>query len=199
MNRSPRVVSNALFQPAIQYLSRSRTPSPHPKRSDSIDESYADGITLSRQPSNTNSNAGDFSTGAIPLITFSRSPSPYPRSRSSAAQSEDEDEEYDHIPPETPIFASGRVGERRTWKGWLKNGGFGAWLFGTKIGWQIYVGFLVLFVGGTGFELVMLNRIILWSKTMIDMTFIFAVWLISRNQPEYTNSHIPSRRPFSNS
>ncbi|KAL9078827.1 MAG: hypothetical protein Q9157_002268 [Trypethelium eluteriae] len=161
MNRSPRTVSNALFQPAFQYLSRSRTPSPHPKRSDSIDERYLDSPNLSRQTSNTYSNAGDFSTGSVPLITLSRSPSPYPRSRSSAVQSEDEDDEYDNIAPETPIFASARIGERRTWKGWLKNGGFGAWLFETNAGWQVYVGFLILFLGGTGFEVVMLNRIIL--------------------------------------
>ena len=177
MNRSPRTVSNALFQPALQYLSRSRTPSPHPKRSDSIDEAYADGTALSRQSSNPNSTFGEFSTGSIPLITLSRSPSPYPRSRSSAAQSEDEDDEYDNIPPETPIITTGRIGERRTWKGWLKNGGFGAWLFGSKLGWQIYVGFLVLFVGGTEFELVMLNRIILWSKrhTLLGaLSFLYA-------------------------
>ena len=166
MNRSSRTVSNTLIQPALQYLSRSRTPSPHPKRSDAIDDSYTDGTSLSRQVSNTRSNLRDSSTSSIPLITFSRSPSPYPRSRSSAAPSEDEDDEYDNVSPETPIFAQGWIGERRTWKGWLRNGGFGAWLFGTKLGWQVYVGFLVLFVGGTGFELVMLNRIILWSKSI---------------------------------
>ncbi|KAI9708585.1 MAG: hypothetical protein M1820_003803 [Bogoriella megaspora] len=164
MPPSPRPsVTNTFFQPAISYLSRGRTPSPHHKRSDSLD---SDGAPLSRQASNSHPASVPNHDGSIPLITFSRSPSPYPRSRSSAAASEDEDDDFGDIPPATPLFRQGRGrwGERRSWKGWLRNGGFGAWLFGSWGGWQVYVGFLVVFVGGTGFELVMLNRIILWSK-----------------------------------
>jgi hypothetical protein len=169
MSRSsrPSGVTNTLFQPAISYLARGRTPSPHPKRSDSIDDPEASSnLSLSRQTSKAHSTLDPSDANAgIPLITFSRSPSrsrsPYPRSRSSAAQSEDEDDDFGDIPPATPLFGRGIGGREAKW--W-KNGSVGRWLFGTKMGWEVWVGLLCAIISGSGFELVVVNQFILLSR-----------------------------------
>jgi hypothetical protein len=105
--------------------------------------------------------------GNIPLIDFSRSPSPYPRSR-SAAQSEDEDDDdFEPTSSIRPLVASdigsGGAGSGG-WKRIFRVGGLGGFFFGTWMGWQVYVGLLVFWVGGCGFGLLLMNRFILLSK-----------------------------------
>jgi hypothetical protein len=50
-----------------------------------------------------------------------------------------------------------------TWKRVFRNGGLGNFFFGTWMGWQMYVGLLVFWVGVCGFGLLLMNRFILQS------------------------------------
>jgi hypothetical protein len=93
---------------------------------------------------------------AVPLVDFgSRSTSPYPRSR-SAVPSEDEDDAYEPVSSIRPLV--GRDGSAR---GIWSQGGLGGFLFGTWIGWQVWVGLLVFWVGGCQFGLLLMNRFIM--------------------------------------
>lgn len=47
----------------------------------------------------------------------------------------------------------------------LKQGGIGRFFFGTSIGWRVYLGLLVFWVGGCQFGLVLMNRFILLTGT----------------------------------
>ncbi|KAF2001927.1 hypothetical protein P154DRAFT_521384 [Amniculicola lignicola CBS 123094] len=97
---------------------------------------------------------------AIPLIDISRSPSPYPRSR-SAVQSEDEDDEFELASSIRPLVSSDvGSGGGNAWRGIWKQGGLGGFLFGTWLGWQIWVGLLVFWYGGCSFGLLLMNRFI---------------------------------------
>ncbi|KAF2097732.1 hypothetical protein NA57DRAFT_40103 [Rhizodiscina lignyota] len=106
---------------------------------------------------------------SIPLIDISRSPSPYPRSR-SAAQSEDEDEDVDVPISLRPLIRDADdvserrgVAARRGWKSIWREGGLGRFLFGTWMGYQVYVSLLVIWIGGCGFGLLLTNRFIWWT------------------------------------
>lgn len=97
----------------------------------------------------------------MPLIDVgSRSTSPYPRSR-SAVQSEDEDDELEPASSIRPLVSSdvGRGGSVA--RGIWRQGGLGGFFFGTWMGWQIWVGLLVFWVGGCSFGLLLMNRFIL--------------------------------------
>lgn len=89
----------------------------------------------------------------------------YPRAR-SAAQTEDEDDEYELSSSTRPLvggasFVGGRSMYDRGVRMVLRQGGLGAWLFGTWVGWQVWVGLLVFWVGGCGFGLLLMNRFIM--------------------------------------
>ncbi|KAF2830313.1 hypothetical protein CC86DRAFT_342943 [Ophiobolus disseminans] len=95
----------------------------------------------------------------VPLIDIgSRSTSPYPRSR-SAVQSEDEDDEYETASSIRPLVGHGRGG--KAVRGITSQGGLGHFLFATWAGWQVWVGFLVFWVGGCQFGLLLMNRFIM--------------------------------------
>lgn len=47
----------------------------------------------------------------------------------------------------------------------FKKGGLGQFFFGTRIGWHVYVGLLVFWVGGCQFGLMLMNRFVLWTGT----------------------------------
>jgi len=100
----------------------------------------------------------------IPLISFSRTPSPSPyraRPSRSATQSEDSDYEPDVASSsQRPLVGAAGIAQRR----WAARGGLGAFLFGSWAGWQVWVAALVLYVGGAGYALVLLNRFVLWSE-----------------------------------
>lgn len=118
---------------------------------------------LTRHLSRDSSSSAEFDSNGIPLIDFSRTPSPTPyRARTSRSGSGRASEE-DDFDADIPLSLRPLVGEQPERKGWSKSGGLGAFLFGTWAGWQVYVGFLVLFVGGMSYVLVLLNRFILWS------------------------------------
>lgn len=99
---------------------------------------------------------------AIPLIDIgSRSTSPYPRNR-SAAQSEDEDDDdFEPVSSIRPLVSHAMAKGNYSWRGFWRQGGPGAFFFGTWLGWQIWVGLLVFWVGGSGFGLLLMNRFIM--------------------------------------
>ncbi|KAF4624257.1 hypothetical protein G7Y89_g13913 [Cudoniella acicularis] len=115
-------------------------------------------------------NSSDSRATSIPLINISRSPSPFQRrhSDSNPASETDEDDWGDYpassrrsLLPEDDYKMTG-------WRALLYQGGFGQWLFTTQIGWSIFVGVLVLWLGGCGIGLILMNRIILWSAYLKD-------------------------------
>ena len=101
----------------------------------------------------------------IPLIDFSRSPSPFARIR-SAAQSEDEDEyEVGDAAQSRPLVAKDIASGGQKKVLLFQRGGLGQFLFGTAIGWQVYIAILVFWVGGCQFGTLLMNRFILWTGT----------------------------------
>lgn len=167
--------TSKFFKPAFQYLSNiTNTPKPYRThgRSSSIDgsdlESFRDHDTpLDLAPSSnmnqlSNRSSGELHPTPVPLIDFSRSPSPYARNR-SAVHSEDEDDELEPVAPIQPLIDQTIGNSRQRWQDSLNEGGLGGWLFGSPLGWQVYVGLLVFLVGGCGFVLLLMNRFILWS------------------------------------
>jgi hypothetical protein len=150
------------FRPALQYLLRGAKPKEQRstrKGSSSSLDSDSD-IMDRKTPTQT---SYELHPGSIPLISISRSPSPYPRKNSlSNRNSETEDDDFDFtLSDQRPFLSENR--QRSGYKGLLFDGGIGRWLFSTALGWQFYVGFLVIWVGGCGIGLTLMNRIILLS------------------------------------
>lgn len=160
------------FRPALQYLLKGGVPrKTSQRRSHSLESLDSDGERdREREEYNmgfhSQQSSSELHAGSIPLITLSRSPSPYARKRSSSnpdVDSEDEDSEQ---------YASGRPfllhdgNKKMGWKGMLQQGGLGQFFFTTSKGWQVYIGILVLWVGGCGIGLVCMNRIVLLSMAM---------------------------------
>lgn len=133
---------------------------------DDIDDDIEASATMSNLRSHSRHTSQDAGLApAVPLIDIasrSTSPAPYPRSR-SAAQSEDEDDEYELTSSIRPLVGGGRGAqyERGSWKMIFQQGGLGSFLFGTWVGWQIWIGILVFWVGGCGFGLLLMNRFIM--------------------------------------
>jgi hypothetical protein len=118
-----------------------------------------------RTHSRTSSGDAEPSSSGIPLIDYSRTPSPsgYNVRTRSATQSEDED---DTIPLSLRPLVSETgppAGIGGKWNRALRDGGLGAFLFGTWAGWQVYVGLVVAWHVGAGILLVFFNRVVLWS------------------------------------
>lgn len=135
---------------------------------DDIDDDIENNATMSNLRSHsrhTSQEEGGSLAPAVPLIDIasrSTSPTPYPRSR-SAVQSEDEDDDYELSSSIRPLVGGGRGlhYERGNWKMIFRQGGLGGFLFGTWLGWQIWIGILVFWVGGCGFGLLLMNRFIM--------------------------------------
>lgn len=134
---------------------------------DGLDDDIENNATMSnmRAHSRHSSQEAGGLAPAIPLIDVgsrSGTPNPYPRSR-SAAQSEDEDDEYEISSSIRPLVGGGRASqyEKGDWKMIFRQGGLGGFLHGTWLGWQIWIGILVFWVGGCGFGLLLMNRFIM--------------------------------------
>jgi hypothetical protein len=52
----------------------------------------------------------------------------------------------------------------KDWRGILLHGGLGQWLFGTAVGWQVYVGLLLIWMAGCGVGMTIVTMITLQSK-----------------------------------
>ena len=172
MNRSNAFSSNAFFKPASQYLSPTFETSPNRhRRSDSIDREDVEHGMLSpsdaedRLSRKERQRASELTPRSIPLIDLSRSRSPLARIR-SAAQSEDEDEfEVGDAAQSRPLVAKDIVTGGQKKIHIFQRGGLGQFLFGTAIGWQVYIAILVFWVGGCQFGTLLMNRFILWTGT----------------------------------
>ncbi|KAF2036516.1 hypothetical protein EK21DRAFT_83478 [Setomelanomma holmii] len=107
----------------------------------------------------------------VPLIDIgSRSTSPYPRSR-SAVQSEDEDDDYGIASSVRPLVGHGSGRGGNTARGIFSQGGLGHFLFGTWIGWQVWVGLLVFWhrfpfpLTGTYIQLILTHIMLIGFST----------------------------------
>jgi hypothetical protein len=116
--------------------------------------------TGGRVHSRTSSAELDPNSG-IPLIDYSRTPSPTPYRSRSDTQSEDEDD--NNVPISLrPLVA--QPSQQSFWKLPWRDGGLGAFLFGSWAGWQFYVGLITFWHVGASIFLVFFNRVILMSK-----------------------------------
>lgn len=132
---------------------------------DDIDDDIEHTSNMDNRRSHSQHNSQEIGglAPAVPLIDIGPSNiSSYSRSR-SAAQSEDEDDEYEIGSSIRPLVGGGRgMGyEKGGWKMIFREGGLGSFLFGTWVGWQIWIGILVFWVGGCGFGLLLMNRFIM--------------------------------------
>lgn len=174
--------SSSIFKPALAYLQNLDPTSQNAHRpstptvtnledDDDIDASspfHSNNAAMpALRPYHSRDSSGELEPG-IPLVDYSRTPSPsrYKTSRPrSATQSEDED---DNVPlslrPLVPGEVEVGVDSRGWWRQLTKSDSFGGFLFGTWVGWQIYVGLLVIWSFGVAFTLLLMNRFILWSK-----------------------------------
>ncbi|TVY88782.1 hypothetical protein LAWI1_G003578 [Lachnellula willkommii] len=164
--------NNETFRPALQYLVNSGKPRAnhqhhhhHHHQSSSSGSIDSDSDTPRSRMNPKNST--EFRSTSIPLISISRSPSPYARRASASASNPASDTDDDD-------WGDGRSSSRRPflpsdgykltgWRALLYGGGFGQWLFTTQSGWAVYIGVLVLWLGGCQIGLTIMNRIILWS------------------------------------
>lgn len=166
---SARNTDNPSFQPALQYLiskvtansNLPRTRSNHRKSysESSLDSDGESGDKMSSRNATSSSELHP----SIPLINISRSPSPY-RPRAGSGPISDSDEEYDNWGTSSrQPFLSQEEPKYTGWRWLLYSGGLGQVLFNSTRGWQVYVGVLILWLGGCGIGLTIMNRIILWS------------------------------------
>ncbi|RDL36972.1 Uncharacterized protein BP5553_04405 [Venustampulla echinocandica] len=155
------------FRPALQYLvaATKETPTSHHQTnsSGSID-SDIDG-PRSRMTSCNPKSSSEFRSTSIPLINISRSPSPYHQRQHSDSNptSETDDDDWGDYPASQRPFLPEDGYKLTGWRALLYRGGFGQWLFTTQLGWTVYIGVLVLWLGGCQIGLTIMNRIILWS------------------------------------
>ena len=173
--------TNKLFRPAFDYLDnftraaqlprdskKSAASSRRKNSASSLDDTDHSDIEHyaqmeSSRTSHSSKNSLSELQPPVPLIDISsRSTSPYPRSR-SAVQSEDEDDDFEPASSIRPLVSSdvGRGGSMG--RGIWRQGGLGGFFFGTWMGWQIWVGLLVFWVGGCGFGLLLMNRFIMMT------------------------------------
>ncbi|KAL1306082.1 hypothetical protein AAFC00_004202 [Neodothiora populina] len=184
MNRPSPFASKGFFKPAAHYLgsalSNNQINFTGRRRSLSLDDSDTEagragikgGGTMDEdevpRTSYLTPHASTESSAAIPLVDISPSPSPSPLTRvRSAAQSED-DEDYDTGDGDQgrPLVASSQVSRGRfSAQEVLKRGGLGRFFYGTAVGWRLYLGLLVFWVGGCQLGLLLMNRFIFWTGT----------------------------------
>lgn len=127
---------------------------------DNSDVEFYAQMETSRRSHSTQNSQSELQP-VVPLIDIgSRSNSPYPRIR-SAAQSEDEDDEYEPASSIRPLVSHDVGRGSHAFRGFWRQGGPGAFFFGTWRGWQVWVGLLVFWVGGHSFELLLMNRFIM--------------------------------------
>ncbi|GAB7349254.1 hypothetical protein MBLNU459_g8409t2 [Dothideomycetes sp. NU459] len=185
MNRPNPFASSSFFKPALQVLqSASRASSPTRKRSLSLDDSdteagrRAAGTDDSGSPPSLERHEHARAPASIPLVDVSRAPSPFARNR-AGVQSEDEDEEqFSHAFQGNPLLTKGhRSWNKDNTKRILQRGGLGRFLFGTVVGWRVYLALLIFWDSACHFGLLLMNRLIFRTGTYkfpypMTMTFL---------------------------
>ncbi|CZS96927.1 hypothetical protein WAI453_010244 [Rhynchosporium graminicola] len=165
------------FKPALQYLllsgDRLQSQSQSRSRPDHQQTSSAGGPDTDSDPDTQSPPAKmpSFKSPnqtSIPLVNISRSPSPFRRrhSDSNPSGSETDDDDWGVAPMSSrePFLTQEERSSKYTgWRWLFYGGGIGQFFFNTVLGWQIYIGILVLWLGGCQIGLTILNRIILWT------------------------------------
>ncbi|PBP20216.1 hypothetical protein BUE80_DR009077, partial [Diplocarpon rosae] len=151
------------YKPALQYLLSGGRPRFNHRQSSSSGSLDSDGDSCSRMASYHSKTSTEFRQTSIPLISISRSPSPYRRqhSDSNPASETDDDDWGDSYASSQPFILD--RGKLTGWRWLVYGGGMGHFFFNTPLGWQMYIGLLVIWLGGCQIGLTVMNRIILWS------------------------------------
>lgn len=156
------------FRPALQYLLNSKPRSSNHRQSNSSGSLDSERDSpRSRMASSNPKSSTEFRSSSIPLINISRSPSPYARRASNSNPASDTDDDdwgdgHGRSSSQRPFLPPD--GYKLTgWRALLYGGGFGQWLFTTQPGWTLYIGVLVIWLGGCQIGLIIMNRIILWT------------------------------------
>lgn len=109
-------------------------------------------------------SSSELGVSSIHLINISRSPSPSQQRRSESnadyGTDDDDDDWGDSVRRQS---TSDDLGKDQGWRGIVYSGGCGQFFFNTALGWQLYIGILILWLGGCQIGLILMNRIILWS------------------------------------
>ncbi|KAH7346201.1 hypothetical protein BKA65DRAFT_272816 [Rhexocercosporidium sp. MPI-PUGE-AT-0058] len=151
------------FKPALQYLLSRGKPHSNHRQSSSTGSLDSDGDTPRSRMASYNPKLQT----SIPLISISRSPSPFRRrhSDSNPSASETDDDDWGDTPMSSrqPFLSQEQGGKLTGWRWLIYGGGMGQFFFNTSLGWQIYIGVLVIWLGGCQLGLTIMNRIILWS------------------------------------
>lgn len=167
MFSSRNIESPNPFRPAIQYLlSSTKTLSRQRRRSSSgsIDSERKDHMmgASDRSPSTEIQNP------SIPLGNLHALP-PFREQQSGPnvpyASSDTDDDEWGDRPYTSTglLYPREHGGKLTGWRHLPHGGGVGQFLFTTPHGWHIYIGLLVIWLGGCEIGLTIMNRIILWS------------------------------------
>jgi hypothetical protein len=180
MNRPNPFASNGFFKPASSLLGSSdKFTNATRQRSVSLDDSDTEAQRHTPEPPPTmtepfaaptmdmNNHISSLTPGpSIPLRDASRSPSPFARTNITAQSEDDEEYELRNISQATGLVAKNNiVGERSSAQRIFQKGGVGQFLFGTAVGWRVYIALLVFWVGGCQFGTLLMNRFILWTGT----------------------------------
>lgn len=179
---SPRNTDNPNpFRPALQYLLNGAAPSSRHRGESESSIDTGGGVDSDVEVARPKMSH-ELRASVYPLISLSRESSPS-YERQSRSEIDDESEE---------IAARGSLlvhngSEGRAVKSFWLGGGLGRWLFTSSLGWQFHIGFLVLWVGGCGIGLSIMNRIVLLSECSVEMQSHSAN---IHSKLEYTNSHI---------
>ena len=180
MNRPNPFASNGFFKPPSSFLGSSNTlTNATRQRSLSLDDSDTEAQRHTPEPPpvtneapatslmDTNRNDPDLLASSInPCSNVSRSPSPFARPKSAAQSEDDEEYELRNISQATRLVTKdNNTGERTSARRIFQKGGIGQFLFGTAVGWRVYIALLVFWVGGCQFGTLLMNRFILWTGT----------------------------------
>ena len=150
------------FRPALQYLISAGRPQSNRRRSSSSGSIDSDGEGA--RPIMSLPTSHKLNPESIPV-----SHSTPPFRRRSDSKSDTDDDEWGDAPNSTlqPLFPAGS--SRFTgWRRFIYGGGAGQFFFNTPRGWQIYIGILVLWLGGCQIGLTIMNRIVMWSGYLQD-------------------------------
>jgi hypothetical protein len=180
MNRPNPFASNGFFKPASSLLGSSdKYTNVTRQRSVSLDDSDTEAQRHTPEPPpimtpaftgptlDTNKHASNLTASpTMPLRDVSRSPSPFASTKITAHPEDDEEYELRNISQATGLVAKENVvGERSSAQRIFQKGGIGQFLFGTAVGWRVYIALLVFWVGGCQFGTLLMNRFILWTGT----------------------------------
>ncbi|KAI5203901.1 hypothetical protein E4T39_03951 [Aureobasidium subglaciale] len=184
MNRPSPFASSSFFKPAASLLGSSNNSSTAAtrRRSLSLDDSDTEAQRHIPEPPpslNTMNEASSTahlgaknvfpeprSAATIPHFGTSRSRSPSTKGQSIAQSEDDEEYEMRNVSQSRPLVAKDNTaGERSSTRRIFQKGGAGQFLFGTVVGWRLYLVLLVFWVGGCQFGTLLMNRFILWTGT----------------------------------